>query len=80
MRFSGAYVVVVVVVCMAYIGCMWEGNDAGAFGITGSVGGGIEGCGGIAIKLALESNSLSANAFRLRMRSVSGDTYIGYRL
>lgn len=27
-----------------------------------------------------ESNSLSANAFRLRIRSVNGDTYTGNRL
>lgn len=63
---------------MVYIDWVWEGNG-GAFGITDSVGGGIGEC-GIASRLALESNSLSANAFRLRMRSLSGDPYTGYRL
>lgn len=63
---------------MEYIVCVWEGNDD-AFAFADSVGGGI-GDDGIAIRPALESNSLSANAFRLRMRSLSGDTYIGYRL
>lgn len=31
-------------------------------------------------RCALLSNSLSANALRFRIRSVNGDTYIGYRL
>lgn len=63
---------------MTYIDCEWEanvGNDIDAFGYvdTGMVG--------VAIKPAPESNSLSANALRFRMRSLSGDVaYIGYRL
>lgn len=58
---------------MAYFDGEWDGN-CGVLGIADNVGGGK------AISPAFEFNSLSANAFRLRIRSFSGDAYIGYRL
>lgn len=45
---------------------------------AGDVSGCVE-C-NIGIRRDVESNSLSANALRLRIRSVNGDTYTGNRL